>query len=288
MNHTSVKRPLRCLLQKLLSLFYAARNAVFSLLRTAGSRASATNRTHPLPDSFKFMKPSGDEVILACSDTVRYKMDVLVGTLRSSEQLRYCTDTKRYYVPSRVLTGDISNVHHIALYEEGIGTEPGIRFYGEVCSVRHIPRREIAVSLRPNADPGELYFEFAVKEWKLLPSPILLLDTYRGRPRFTSLFLLRHCTRSYQLFEIHSDEDRRLMQLLNRITETMSFADPAPCSAAYSLCEDRLLIIKNGTITVQNEAAKILDRFPIDWLLLHPRAGFVRLRRLMQESSSRT
>ena len=240
-------------------------------------------RTEADREAFLFTEAADTE--FSVPNEQRYERGVLVGTLRTAEQLQYSMDTLRYFTPARFITEDLSSVRYIALYEEGIGTEPGIRLYGEVAAIQTVPRKTIPVAMRPETDPAELYHEFTVKEWTTLPCPIHIMDTYRGRPRFTSLFLLRHSTRSYQLFEIRSDEDHRLMHLLNRGVEAMLFADdPAHC-AEYDIAGSHRLEFRKGQILLRRSGGMILDLFPADWMLRHPRAGYVRLKRTLAEEA---
>ena len=206
--------------------------------------------------------------------------NVMVGSLRTPEQLRYTLDQKRYYTPDRFLPAGADHVKLIALHEEGIGTPPGIRIYGEVLSVHSLARKRIPVTMRPGSDPGELYREYTVKEWMPLPHPIHLLDTYRGRPQFTTEFLLKHCTRSYQLFVLSSREDLDLMRLLDQIFDAARSDTGVFYHAEYPFhsvtfhITDRMLNATDGE-------GYLPDTIPMDWLARHPRAGFCWIKRML-------
>ena len=141
------------------------------------------------------------------------RLDVLVGTVRSDAQFDYCMETKTYYVPAKTVTTDDLLPSVIALYEEGLTRKAGIKRYGRITETRVVTRREIPVPMsRPN--PDEAYYLFSVADWIYLEHPIAIQDTARGKPMFTSEFLLTHCHRSYQLLAIRSPETYRLCELL--------------------------------------------------------------------------
>lgn len=141
------------------------------------------------------------------------RMDVLIGTVRSDEQFGYCMESNTYYVPAKTVTPADLPVAFVALYEEGLTRRAGIKRYGRVTDTRVVKRSDIPVPMsRPN--PEEAYYLFSVESWEYLPTPIALLNTARGKPMFTSEFLLTHCRRSYQLVAIRSPEAYRLCILL--------------------------------------------------------------------------
>ena len=149
------------------------------------------------------------------------RMDVLIGTVRSDEQFGYCMESRSYYVPAKTVTPADLPVSIIALYEEGLTRRAGIKRYGRVTDTRVVKRSDIPVPMsRPN--PEEAYYLFSVESWEYLATPIALLNTARGKPMFTSEFLLTHCRRSYQLVAIRSPEAYRLCELLCHLAETDS------------------------------------------------------------------
>ena len=145
------------------------------------------------------------------------RLDVLVGTVRSDAQFDYCMETKTYYVPAKTVTADDLLPSVIALYEEGLTRKAGIKRYGRVTDTRVVKREEIPVPMT-RSNPEEAYYLFSVADWVYLEHPIAIQDTDRGRPMFTSEFLLTHCHRSYQLLAIRSPEAYRLCELLCHLT----------------------------------------------------------------------
>ena len=162
--------------------------------------------------------PCTDEELAAVDFT---RLNVLIGTLRSDGQFDYCMEEKAYYVPAKTVTPADLPVSVIALYEEGLTRRAGIKRYGRVTDTRVVKRSDIPVPMsRPN--PEETYYLFSVESWEYLATPIALLNTARGKPMFTSEFLLTHCRRSYQLVAIRSPEAYRLCELLCHLPETAS------------------------------------------------------------------
>ena len=147
--------------------------------------------------------------------------DVLIGTVRSDAQFDYTLASLSYYAPVKTVPPHDLPVRMIALYEEGLTRRAGIKRYGRVTDTRVVKRSDIPVPMS-RSNPEEAYYLFSVESWEYLPTPIALLNTARGKPMFTSEFLLTHCRRSYQLLAIRSPEAYRLCELLCHLSETDS------------------------------------------------------------------
>jgi len=145
-------------------------------------------------------------------------MDVLVGSLGSREQFDDNIRRKYYYVPEKYIDRSRHPIRFIALYlsENMFGTQAGIRYYGEVIDEKLLKRSEIHFPTRRN-NGDELYYAFRVKEWVSLPCAIAVRDEVVYEPKFTNLFLLCHCSRTFELFNIHSDKQYRLLYELNQV-----------------------------------------------------------------------
>lgn len=181
------------------------------------------------------------------------KLDVLIGTVRSDEQFDYCLASNTYYIPARTVTPDQVPVAVIALYEEGLSRRAGIKRYGVVTDTRVVKRSDIPVTMS-RANPDETYYLFSVESWQYLKSPIALLGTGRGKPLFTSRFLLEHCRRSYQLTAIRSPEVYRLCCLLCRLAE-----DAAHESVIFRrVGEHHLLAVDKGQMRLLDAGGRSL------------------------------
>lgn len=203
--------------------------------------------------------------------------DVMVGTVRTPEQLRYNLKTRSYYAPAKFVSESKLPVKYIALHEQGIGVAVGIKRYARVHSVRKVPRGSIPVSMRPNTDPEEPYYYFTVSQWQSLPRPITIQGTKRGKPRFTTKFLLEHCTHSYQLFAIASETEFRLMEEIYKALSDSSYT--AHCPAG----EDCRVVIDGGYITITDREDHILDRIRLSTYKKKPRVSFYRITKHIQK-----
>lgn len=154
-----------------------------------------------------------DEALAAVDFSCR---DVLIGTVRSDAQFDHTLATLSYYTPVKAVPPCDLPVRLIALYEEGLSRLPGIKRYGEITEIRVVKRAEIPVPLS-RANGEEAYYLFTVRAWEYLERPIRIAGTGRGRPAFTSEFLLTHARRSYQLVSITSAAEYRLAQALSRL-----------------------------------------------------------------------
>ena len=205
------------------------------------------------------------------------KKDVMVGTVRSAEQLRYNLSTRSYYAPARFVSENQLPVSYIALHEQGIGVPVGIKRYARVCTTEKIPRGKIPVSMRPNTDPEEPYYYFTVEEWQKLPRPIVIQCTTRGKPRFTSKFLLEHCTHSYQLFAVRSEAEFRLVEEIQKaLTDEHHTAD---CLMSNS----RRVVIGNGCIIITDGNGRELDRIRLSAYARKPQVFFYRITRQLRQ-----
>ncbi len=204
--------------------------------------------------------------------------DVMVGTVRTQEQLDYNIQSKVYYAPARYITESQLPIRYIALYEAGIGDNSGISRYGEVLTAGKVKREKIPVSRRPGTDPNEIYYYFTVREWISLPQTIEIQDTFRGRPQFTNKFLLDHCTKSYQLFAISSEEEYRLMSEINKAFKNLEASTAADNTAVYRINDQHSVIVADGFFTITTDSGEVLDRIAVSDFSRSPRAGFRRIK----------
>lgn len=208
--------------------------------------------------------------------------DVMVGTVRTPEQLQFSLDKHSYYVPAKYISDDILPIRYIALYEKGLGGESGIKRFGEVLTTQKFKRSRIPVTMRPGTAPEELYYYFTVRKWESLPRIIGLQDTTKGKPQFTNKFLLDHCTKSYQLFAISSEEEYRLMTEINKAFEVMSASTADNNAAVYRINDTRSVIVADGHFTITSDTGDIIDSISISTFARNPRAGFRRIKRQIE------
>jgi len=204
--------------------------------------------------------------------------NVMVGTVRSQEQLEFCLAAKCYYVPARLVPIEKDDdLEYVALHEEGLDGESCIRYYAKVASLNQYKRSVINFPMsRDNGD--EYYLMIYVKEWLTLEHPIPIHDSYKGRPRYTNPFLLHHCNRSYQLFCIRSAEDYRtcasVIKAYNHRYE----------EANLHILGGKLVLRTEGdSFVVMNAHGREIDRFAISLYEVHPASVIFRLTELMKQ-----
>ena len=225
--------------------------------------------------------PRGIEEKLAKVDwSVR---DVMVGTVRTEEQLNFNIEKCVYYAPARFISEDQLPIKYIALHEEDIGDESGIKCYGEVLTTQKLRRGKIPVTMRPNGDPNELYYYFTVRKWLELPETISIQDSFRGKPQFTNKFLLDHCNKSYQLFAISSEEEYRLMNEISKAFKNLEASTSENNTAVYRINDQCSVIVADGFFTITNDSGDTIDRIAISDFSKSPRMKFRRIKEKLKE-----
>lgn len=195
-----------------------------------------------------------DEELSAVDFSLR---DVLIGTVRSDAQFDFTLTSLSYYAPVKTVPPHDLPVRHIALYEEGLTRRAGIKRYGEVTETRVVRRDEIPVPMsRSNGD--EAYYLFTVRSWEYLEHPIAIEGTSRGRPAFTSRFLLTHARRSYQLLCLHSAAEYRLLQVLCRVYSQAMAEDSRDIFRRIG--EEYVISAAEGTLSLIHARGEILFR----------------------------
>ena len=230
---------------------------------------SHTDETKTVPvaetdgDARKILAPDPctDEELAAVDFT---RLDVLVGTVRSDEQLSHCVESNTYYVPAKTVTPADLPVAFIALYEEGLTCPNGISRYGRVTETRVVKRSDIPVPMS-RQNPEEAYYLFTVEGWNELEHPIAIQDTARGKPMFTGEFLLTHCRRSYQLLCIRSPEAYRLCRLLCNLGEI-----EGSTPVFRRVGEHHLITMTDGKLRLINAEGGCLYACPAEWLTRAP------------------
>lgn len=221
--------------------------------------------------------PRGIEERLAKVDwAVR---DVMVGSLGSVAQFDDNVKRRYYYVPAKYVEDSDLPIHYIALYQSKnrFKEYAGIRYYGEVTYMKKVKRKDIDFPMSRN-NGEELYYAFRIKEWKTLPTPIAVKDEWVNEPKFTSLFLLEHCQQSFELFNIHSEEEYRLMVEINKAFDNLSTATTENNSAVYRINDSHSVIVADGNFTITNDNGEILGAISISNFARSPRSGFRKLK----------
>ena len=153
------------------------------------------------------------------------KKNVLVGSLSSVEQWNVCHDGNYYYVPASSIV-DYHQVDYVAIYQSKrfFGDDAGILYYGEVTNTEIVLRKDIN-NLYGHTHPNAKCYYFRIKEWKKIDSKIEFEKDWVYRPRYTNIFLLNNVKSTFELFNIRSEVDYRLVYELRRIQENIKVQD---------------------------------------------------------------
>ncbi len=219
--------------------------------------------------------PAGIEKRLAKVDwTVN---DVLVGSLGSQEQFEDNINRRYYYVPAKNIEADRLPIRYVALYQSAnmFKDKAGIQHYGLVVETKLVKRKDIKIPLRHN-NGEEMYYAFRIKEWKKLSLPISIKDEGVFKPKFTNMFLLQHCSQSYELFNIHSDAQYRLLHELKRMFSDTSVNANAQSDPIYQIDNGKSIWVHEGCFDILNENGERLFDPPlrISDFARHPRSYF--------------
>lgn len=206
--------------------------------------------------------------------------DVLVGSVRTREQLEYCLKTNHYYVPEKYIKEDDLPIKYIALYEDNIGTEPGIRYVGEVILSTKIRRGNIPIPSKNK--PDAMYYYFKVRKWKEMSDSIIIKDTNRT-PRLTNKFLLDNCRESYQLFNINSEAEYRLIMELNAAFDKMVTGTSDNNEGIYKIGDSLSVGILGGKITVMSSKGEIVGEIPAERFEKSPRVTFNKIKDIISK-----
>lgn len=176
------------------------------------------------------------------------KEDVLVGSLSSVEQWNECLAKNYYYVPADSLSAGYHQVEFIAVYQSKklFGENAGVLYYGEVEETSFVTRKEIN-KLGGRTHPNAKCYRFAIKEWKQLQSKIEFEKDWVYRPRYSNSFLLHNSKSTFELFNIRSETDYRLVYELRRIQENLRVQDNAK----------ELFVKINDSVSVFNDESYI-------------------------------
>lgn len=205
-------------------------------------------------------------------------MDMLVGSLNSAEQLQINLDSKFYYVPAKFINESDLPIRYAALYQSNVKykKDAGIRYYGTVTKTSICKRKDIPVPMTSHNE-DELYYRFEVKAWEELAIAIKVREEGVYQPKFTNMFLFQNCRDSYELFNIHSEEQYRLLQELKRISSDTSVNDDEH-TPGFKINNELSVVLLNGDIMVCTADGIILNKIPVNEFIRRPRYIFNRLK----------
>lgn len=227
--------------------------------------------------------PRGIERMLAKVDwTIK---DMLVGALSNEKQLEFNLNNRFYHLPAKYISEDDLPVRYVALYQSNsiFKKESGIRYYGTVTRTCICRRKDIPIP-RTRHNANELYYRFDVKTWEELPVAIKVREEGVYRPKFTNMFLFQNCRDSYELFNIHSEEQYRLLQELKRISSDTAVNNDE-YKPGFKLNDEISINLLNGDIIVCTSTGKIINKTPVAEFIRRPRYTFNRIKEDMKITS---
>lgn len=192
--------------------------------------------------------PIGIETKLAKVDW--NNRDVLIGTLRSDEQLKVCLKNKFYYIPANLIKDENLPIHYVALFQTPriFSNNAGIYYYGEVLLTALVKRKSISEISQTHGNMEDFYYRFQIKKWIRMSKPILPKETgfvYE----FTNMFLLDNVQYIPELL-LRSEEEYRLYTELKR--RTGSSLNDSKTSQGFEL-NDIKVLFNNGDIYVYRD-----------------------------------
>lgn len=229
--------------------------------------------------------PKGIEERLARVDWNR--RDVLVGSLRSREQWDACYVGNYYYVPVKNMPTNSRQANYVAIYQSKTmyGKEAGILYYGEVLRTDIVLRKDIN-NLPSHALPSEPYFRFEIREWVELSSRIAFESEWVYKPRYTNLFLLQNCQRTYELFNIKSEADYRLVSELRRVQSNIVAVQDNPKDLFVKISDSVSVYNDSGFIYVYVDGVEVMKK-PTATFIKYPGMFFGEIQNVIDNEKSR-
>ena len=207
------------------------------------------------------------EVEIGLSQVNWEERDVLVGSFGSEKQFHHNLAKKYYYAPERYFDPTCFPIRYVALYQSAHFAESGICYYGEVKAIRRLKRKKIRFGVR-RQNGEEDYYLFRVKEWKRLASPIQIQDEGVRAPKYTNLFLLMRCRKTYELFHLGSEAEYRAYHRLLRVLSDVPH--DATEKEKYPLENGKSIWVHDGHFEILDEQGKMMRLISVTDFLQYP------------------
>ena len=198
--------------------------------------------------------------------------NVMIGTVRTPEQYKFNLENNCYYTPARFVSRDNMPLKKVVIYESDKNGKPVIMRFGNVKNAKLVNRSTIPVpSGRKNGD--EKYWYFELDGWKQLENPVIVKDTYRGKPLYTNSFLLENCDYSYQLVSVNSSDEYTLSKAVENLLES-SDNNLSP----HKITDNCKLSFENGYLIIKNNRGDSLCKMPAYLYKRRPKQMFDKLK----------
>ena len=223
--------------------------------------------------------PRGIESKLAKVDWSR--RDVLVGTLRSRQQLEVCIEHQFYYVPVKKIPEGSLPIRYVALYQSRFVFEQDaqIAYYGEVKQIQKVRRGEITEMPCDPYRVNEEYYRIDICQWRKLAKPIQIGWGIRT-VAFTNEFLLKHVQRSQELYLRSAEEYRFLTELKRYTSEANVLRDNNDIPQGF-LFENHKVLFQDGEIKLI-QGGKLISHCKIKDFLRRPNLEFHGMMKVMK------
>lgn len=200
--------------------------------------------------------------------------NVLIGTVKSVQQLRSTLENRLYHIPQSTLKVLNKQLETIVLYEpkgkDGLLPGGGIRYEGKVKSAKAVPRKELQDILPMTKDNGdEIYILYEVSSWKERKE-ILRPSCYapmRG-PRYTNATLLTYAKTLPELYIKDEVEFNLILQLRRSVEDLVAGINE---DDQLELSVDKVKVVVNEALqilVVGQEETKVFEREVLEH---HPR-----------------
>ena len=201
------------------------------------------------------------------------RKDVLIGSMRSTEQLDICLENKFYYLPISLLPDEYLPIRAVALYQSKnqFGDSAQIAYYGEVKRIQKVKRKDIReIPCAPERAEQD-YYRVEVLKWKKLTRPIQIQEFGIYLAAFTNEFLLMHAETIPELF-LESAEEYRFLTELKRFVRNPGIINQESRSIGFAF-ENHRVLFREGKIKLIRKG-RIVDEQDVQAFVRHPNAVF--------------
>ena len=139
-------------------------------------------------------------------------IEVLVGALKSKEQLEVNLKHNFYHIPAKKINLAKNNIKYVALSQSQnlFGSDGGIVWYGKIKDIHLVKRNEI---LEIPKNDEDLYYKIEIEKWCRLEEKIKI-DKYQVRSFiYTTFYLLNNAGSVTELCIKNKDEFRLFLEL---------------------------------------------------------------------------
>ena len=173
----------------------------------------------PLVSYERNILPIGNEEY---SDNIKFNRNVLIGSIRSKEQLKFIKEKKIYHMP--IKEGDNflkDQIEYISIYQSKtlFGSESVIEFYAKIKKREIINRKKIPFRKFENRK-DELYHYFELESFKKLENPIKVRDFGVSNRYILTNNLLLERAKYFPELALKDSKEWRIWIELNRIRDT--------------------------------------------------------------------